>query len=57
MRLVLLWVTIFWTTLIGGFFKHWLWYITAFVFFGPLVGLVIWVKIEKLLRLRKLLRR
>ena len=51
------WLLIFWGSLIGGIWKHWLWYITAAVFFGPLAGVAICAKIERMVRLKRLYRR
>jgi len=51
---LIVWIVVFWATFIAGFFKHWLWYITAAVFLGPTAGLVIWGEIERLVMKRRL---
>jgi len=57
MKYVIPWFIVFLGSLIGGFWKRWLWYITAVVFFGPLAGVAICARVKEMVRLKRLYRR
>lgn len=53
---VFLWLAVFWVSFVGGFWKHWLWYITVLIFFGPIATLVICAKVERMVKIKRLRR-